>query len=307
MSLMKASIDIGSNSILLLGGTFEDQKFIEEINEAEVAGLGKDIDKNGYFEDDRMETAFNILEKYKEILKEKEVSPSEVILTATEASRVASNSKGFFEKIKNKLGFDIKVISAEGEAYYTAYGVSLDHSVGENFTIMDLGGASTELIKVNLKPFEINESISLPLGSVRATDWLDSGDFSTNLSSILSSNESEIKKYKGNSLVCVAGTMTTMAAVILGLDKYQDADVQGKIIEMALFKNTVKDLEGLTSGEILTKYPLAGKRSTSLYGGGLVALEIGKVLETPSFSISTYGLRYGTLASGGLDENFVLS
>ena len=111
MSLMKASIDIGSNSILLLGGTFEDQKFIEEINEAEVAGLGKDIDKNGYFEDDRMETAFNILEKYKEILKEKEVSPSEVILTATEASRVASNSKEFFErKLKISLVLILKLL-----------------------------------------------------------------------------------------------------------------------------------------------------------------------------------------------------
>lgn len=303
---MRASIDIGSNSILLLGGTFEDQKFIEKINKAEVAGLGKGIDDNGCFDQERMDLAFNILNEYKKILSTYNIQPKNVIVTATEASRVASNSKFFFDKIKNELGFEIKIISTEGEAFYTAYGVSLDDTIGKSFTIMDLGGASTEFIKVSTDPFVLGKSISLPVGSVRATDWISVEKFSENFSKILSDNRAKIEGFKSETLICVAGTMTTMAAVILNLKKYRDDLVQGMAIDISTFEKKLKELESLNTDGISKKYPIAGKRAVSLYGGAKVAFELGKYLENSVFKISTYGLRYGTLAMGYLNKKYIL-
>ena len=82
---MRASIDIGSNSVLLLAGDVLDGKFIEHLSEANITGLGKDLDKNGAFLKTSMEETYEVLENYKNKLENLRIDISSVLVTSTEA------------------------------------------------------------------------------------------------------------------------------------------------------------------------------------------------------------------------------
>ena len=193
---MKASIDIGSNSILLLAGEYEGNKFFESVNIARVTGLGKGIDKTGELSKEGIESSMAALKEYKEKLDSLGISPTETLVTATEASRVAKNFSKFSTRVKADLGFHINLLTAEGEAYFCAKGVDLgDDTLLEDSVVLDLGGASTELILFSTKPYTFKKFVSLPVGSVRATDWMREGTFAEKMDQILrNSRPEEFKK-----------------------------------------------------------------------------------------------------------------
>lgn len=306
--MLSASIDIGSNSILLLildishNGTYR-----EIANESRVTSLGKDLDKYGVFCEQSLNDSASALSDYCEILKSHNIDLSSVIVTATEAARVAKNASQFFLKIKSELGLSIKIITGEGEAYYTALGVSRDISSSQgSIVVMDIGGASTELIEISKKDksIEIVSSKSMPVGSVRATDWLMESEtlFENKLSNVLTK---DIKKYKTKKIVCVAGTMTSVAAMILGLEQFK-ADL---IHNSTYTKNDIVELCGKYSSasreKILEDFPFLGKRSATIVGGIRAVLKIFDFLDVEEFVLSTYGLRYGVLFDGGLNERYI--
>ena len=172
---MKASIDIGSNSVLLVAGEFQSGKFFKDLDLSHVTGLGKGIDKTKEFAPESMEKTFKALSEYREKIKAFEIRPEEVMVTATEASRVAKNSLDFFKKVKNELGFNVQIINPKGEAYFSSKGVELGNISGapSKNILVDLGGASTEIIKFANKPYAFLDFLSLPMGSVRGTEWLE--------------------------------------------------------------------------------------------------------------------------------------
>lgn len=89
--MKKASIDIGSNSVLLFIAEVAENEIISLRDEARVTGLGKEVDKNKRFNDLAMDSTFKALEEYCEIIKAYNISFENVLVTATEASRVVSN------------------------------------------------------------------------------------------------------------------------------------------------------------------------------------------------------------------------
>ena len=115
-----------------------------------------------------MEDSFKVLSLYQKKCLDHDIDPAKILATATEASRVAKNSSEFYAKVKKELGIDVKIISGEAEAYYSTMGILFDTKITDpEITIMDIGGASTELIKVNTAKKEIIHSFSMPVGAVR--------------------------------------------------------------------------------------------------------------------------------------------
>jgi exopolyphosphatase/guanosine-5'-triphosphate,3'-diphosphate pyrophosphatase len=297
--MIRASIDIGSNSVLLLVAEVDaNGKMVNEIlNLANVTSLGKDLDKNGVFCEDSINLTYDVLKKYTDEIKKLNINLEDVLVTATEASRVAKNAVQFFEKIKNNLGLNVFTISGSEEAFYTAFGVvsSLISEINENLIIMDIGGASTELISIKTKPFEIVTSVSFPIGSVRATDWIKENNYKLKTENIFSQN---IEVYKTKSLICVAGTMTTLAAMYLGLKEFDDKKIDGLKIPFHEFKMFAMALQYTNIDEVLLNFPFVGKRAKTVAAGALVAKEFGEKLNINVMIISTKGLRYGVLLKG---------
>ncbi|MFT6068905.1 MAG: exopolyphosphatase/guanosine-5'-triphosphate,3'-diphosphate pyrophosphatase [Bacteriovoracaceae bacterium] len=301
----RASIDIGSNTILLLAAEVNESPFSykEILNETFVTSLGKDLDKTGVFCENSLKDSFEALSDYKEKVESIGITPSEVIVTATEASRVAKNSKEFFDKVKAELGFNVQIISALGEAYYTSLGVIKGHKLdSKTAVIMDVGGASTELILIERDPFEIIRTISLPVGSVRGTDWIEDGSFETRMKNLL--DNEELDNFKSDYLLCVAGSMTSLGGMIKGLKKFDSNEVNGSAIGFDKYLKFFESIEGLKPEELLEKFPFLGKRAKSILAGARLGLKMGKRLEIRSFEISTFGLRYGTLFSGKIESKY---
>ncbi|MDD4973078.1 MAG: hypothetical protein PHY93_01940 [Bacteriovorax sp.] len=305
--MIRASIDIGSNSVLLLVAELDEsgKKISKEIlNLSYITSLGKDLDKTKKFHPDSMKATYEALADYKNQLEKIKINPRDTIVTATEASRVATNATEFYAKIKKELGFSVRLITSKGEAHYTALGVvSGIESSDSELVIMDIGGASTELIRIQIDPFKILSTVSLPVGSVRGTDWRVELSFDEKMESLLNQ---DFSSYFTKSLICVAGSMTSLAAMFMGHNVYDDKKIDGLTISFSSFKEFSKDLQNTSVENLLLLFPHLGKRAPMVAAGATIAEMISEKLKIENIKISTRGLRYGTLIQGEIDGQFTI-
>lgn len=302
--MMRASIDIGSNSVLLLIAEVDvDGNLREVTNESRVTALGKGLDSTGNFSEITMKETYLVLKEYVHLVEDIGISSDKIVITATEASRVAKNAPEFYDRVTKKLGIKVSVISGEGEAYYTALGVCRMAKSEDIISIVDIGGASTEIMRVRSHPFKVMKSLSLPIGSVRASDWIAEGRLLTELRTAWAGTGAD--ELACDNAIFVAGTMTSLGAMVLGMTTFDGGKLDGQRISYAKLCDFVERVSKLEGEKLLEHYPFLGKRATSIIGGAEVALFIGDRLGLKEVQISPYGLRYGTVLEGKMEERYV--
>lgn len=301
---LKASIDIGSNSILLLIGEVEDTKINVLREESRITQLGKNIDRNGHFDIDSKRKSYDAFKDYYSIIKNLNIKPKDVIITATEASRVASDADEFFDKVKRDFSFDVTKISGEGEAFYTAKGVCSSFSNVSEVSLLDVGGASSELIKVVLNPFKIQDSVSLPIGAVRFNPYVLSGKFNTKAEEVLSSYDLEL--WRGCSeIIGVGGSIVSLIRMIHNLKTYSPEILQTRNVSIEDLQKFSKKMMNMSNDELVGKYEFISNRIESIRGGVETIKKIMIFLSIQQIKCSTRGLRFGTILSKeGIDERF---
>ena len=297
----RSSIDIGSNTVLLLIGEVVDGRIKEIVHKERVTALGRDLDRTRRFHPQSMEDTLDALWDYCDIMEKYGLNPGEALVSATEAARVATNSESFFQEVGKNLGLRIRVITAEGEAYYTFLGVVQNNS--DAAVIMDVGGASTELIKV----FEgsLKKSVSLPVGSVRGSDWEREGCFEKRLEDILADESFCGESFQTERLIGVGGTITALAAVCKGMRNFDAGEIEGCSIHQGDLRDCVARIDGQSEDELFRQFPFLGKRVKSIKAGGRLALRAGEIMGVRTWIISTRGLRHGVLAEGHIDGRFM--
>lgn len=305
MGIKRASVDIGSNSCLLLAGEVDDGQLARILaNESRVTGLGRDLDKNGRFLDVAMEETYAALAEYKNICGALGISAADITATATEASRVSSNAGDFFRKVKKNLGIDVSVITSEGEAHYSAKGIMLGAEEKTPLAIMDIGGASTEFI-LTTSSGDIERSFSLPVGSVRAVNWISEGTWDEKFGEIARRWSGELSLVNAKVLHCVAGTMTSLANMRLGHKSFAENEVHGHVLNKEDILRMEKELRDYTPEMFLSRFPFLGKRSAAIKGGLELVVKLSPLLNVERFQVSVYGLRYGTLLAGEIETRFL--
>lgn len=303
---LRASIDIGSNSVLLLVADLTNNKFKEISKRSFITSLGKDLDKNQAFHPESMQATYDAIKDYAEECDTHNIPRELIIATATEASRVAQNSTDFFIKIKNDLGVNIQTITTQAEAYFSTKGILFNSKFNsEIITIMDIGGASTELIKVNTKNFNILEMISLPIGAVRASQWLEDGLFVQKLQKTLIDFRGEIDKFQSQELFCVAGTVTSLGNMHLQHKEFIEDDVHGLVLKSEDIDNLFKKYSDYSPADFMGNFPFLQKRSNSIKGGLHLVYHLVHRLLVKEITISTYGLRFGTILEGKIKKDFL--
>ena len=220
-----AAIDCGTNSIRLLIADIHDGQFKEVHRQMEVVRLGQGVDKNKAFDPEAIERTLKVTGEYARVIAAKGVE--KVRFCATSATRDASNRQIFIDGVKAILGIEPEVIPGEEEAALSFMGATKElSSLDGPFLVVDIGGGSTEFV---LGTDRVESARSVNVGCVRMAErhlnqqppTLDSVTSATqDIDAAIAEAAKDVAITTAKSLVCVAGTATTVAAAALGLSEY---------------------------------------------------------------------------------------
>ncbi|OGQ13795.1 MAG: hypothetical protein A2026_10090 [Deltaproteobacteria bacterium RBG_19FT_COMBO_46_12] len=293
-----ASIDIGTNTILLLISDVERREIHPLFEMETVVRLGEGVQKNKMLLKEAMERGIQTLTQYLKRCQAMEVQ--KIFAAGTSALREAKNSENFLKLVKEKLNLSIEVISEGEEAQLSFLAVAKD--LGEikiPILVVDVGGGSTEFILG--KCHQIHQWISLPIGSVRFTEqFLHSNPVQDEE---MEEMEEKIREQLVHIphpqepffMVAVGGTATTLASVEQSLDEF----IPEKIHHFVLKRDELeKQLLLYRSKTIEERKKIPGlpiARADVILAGGGILYRAMKELNCSSVLISCHGVRYGLL------------
>ena len=291
-----ASIDIGTNTILLLVAELDEGRINPLFEMETVVRLGEGVHENGSLLREAMERGLQTLSEYLERCQAMKVQ--EVFAVGTSALREAKNSDDFLKLVTEKLKLSIDVISGEEEAQLSFLAVAKDlQKTGGSLMVVDIGGGSTEFILG--RHDQIRQWISLPLGSVRFTEQFLHSD--PVQEEEWQNMEREILKRLIHTphpkepflMVAVGGTATTLAAVEQRLEEF----VVERIHHFVLKKETLKKQLLLYRSKTIEerkKIPgLPDARADVISAGAAILYLAMEEFHCPSVLISCHGVRYG--------------
>ena len=154
-----AVVDVGSNSVRLVLYRLDGRAMWSVFNEKVLAGLGRDLTRTGRLEPDGVTAALLALSRFRALVDASR--PHRVFAAATAAVREARDGRAFRDRVERETGFQLRVLTGEEEARYSALGV-VAGAPDATGLVGDLGGASLELIR--LERGQPRGGVSLPLG-----------------------------------------------------------------------------------------------------------------------------------------------
>jgi len=208
-----AAIDQGTNTTRLLVGDIEDGRIAELHRESRITRLGEGVDKRHRLLPVPIARVRNALSDYRRTAES--LGAERTLLVATSAVRDAENGEAFLGEIEWSYGFVTQLLSGDDEAALTRRGIG---ELGAATLLVDIGGGSTELV---LDEFHT----SLPMGSVRFTER--HGDDAT---ASIEAARGLLPDLEPEDAVGVASTITTLAALDLGLEQYDRERVHGHVL-----------------------------------------------------------------------------
>jgi exopolyphosphatase/guanosine-5'-triphosphate,3'-diphosphate pyrophosphatase len=301
-----AAIDVGTSTILILIAFCCNTKF-EIIYENEfIVRLGEGLDKNGAISPKALQRAISALNQIRQILSDNRVQRIHAV--GTEVFRRAANRDQVLGDIKKRAGFDIQVISGASEAAFTFTAVNHFHPGDRDRMIIDIGGGSTEIITGSRGRFQ--GSISLPMGaSILTEDSLKNAPaFQEQLASarrrvlsVFTAPMAKLSVSEKPELFGVAGTVTTLASMIMEMDVYLPDKVEGTVISR---EDISKAISRIAPMDMPQRREITGVNPdrAPIFLGGLCILEVlMEILGAGEMTVSNAGVRHGLILSGKSD------
>src|SRR5450755_2101384 len=162
-----ATIDIGTNSVLLLIAEYEGGALRPVVERATITRLGQGVDRGRRLLPEAVARTLACLAEYEVALREHAVSRLDIV--GTSAMRDAAGGDAFIAQAKEILGVAPRVIDGAEEARLTFIGALSGLAVQGKVTVFDIGGGSTEIVNGESSPVtrRIHAAVSLNVGSVR--------------------------------------------------------------------------------------------------------------------------------------------
>lgn len=295
-----ASVDLGTNTFRLLVVDYcgECQGIRPLHEERRVVRMGEGLAQQGGMVPQAQERAQEALKAFRETLETLEVE--RVVAVATSVFREASNAHPFLLRAQEALGIPINVISGEEEARLTLKGALLGLGLLKG-VLFDIGGGSTEYIRFqDHTPLKV---ISTSLGVVKLTETFLFHDPPTQeemrmLWVQVKKEMEEVGERLGKdpwSLVGTAGTVTTLAAIDMGLSIYQHEKVHGYILGKVRIEEMLSGFLSLTRNERLKIPGLEEGREDLIIPGTVITLATMELWNQEVLRVSDLGLREGAL------------
>ncbi len=247
-----AVVDCGTNTTRLLidDGTGLGQRLLR------ITGLGRGVDAGGRLDDDAIGRVVEVLREYRQIIEDRQATAVRAV--ATSAARDAANGAEFLRRASDAIGTDVELLDGRSEAAYGFAGATsgFDGTQAGPTLVLDIGGGSTEFAYGTPSPVaRPDAAASVDMGSVRWTERFLASDppRPEELSSAISVARLHLddidrdhpvigRGAAGARLVGVAGTVTTVAAVEIGLDPYDPEVIDGFVLTRAAAEDVFRTL-----------------------------------------------------------------
>ncbi len=295
-----ASVDLGTNTFRLMvveyRGNCKDIWPLHE--ERRVVRIGEGVAREGKMALQAQERALGALREFR--VKLEGLGVEKVVAVATSVFREAANASDFLQLAWETLGVPIRIISGDEEASLTLKGALIDLEASKG-VLFDIGGGSTEFIRFrNRAPFRL---ISIPIGVVKLAETFLSHDpplleEMDALRDYVREGLSEVREHLGKEewpLVGTAGTVTTLAAVDMGLSVYQHEMIHGYLLRKERVEEMLSTFLSMKKVERLQIPGLEEGREDLIVPGAIITLETMALWNQESLIVSDLGLREGAL------------
>ena len=262
-----AAIDCGTNSLRLLIADVDpvSHKLTDVRRRMEIVRLGQGVDATGRLAPDALARTFAMLEEYARAIADSRAAA--VRLVATSATRDASNAEEFTAGVQRILGVDPEVVTGADEAYLSFSGATAELGGGQPgrpespggpeppFLVVDIGGGSTEFVfgAADADSQHGLSATSVNIGCVRLTERHMHADPPTSgqvaaatrdIDAALAVVAESVPAASARTLVGLAGSVTTLTAIALGLTVYDPTLIHHARISATRVHDVTADLLG---------------------------------------------------------------
>jgi exopolyphosphatase/guanosine-5'-triphosphate,3'-diphosphate pyrophosphatase len=295
-----AGIDCGTNSTRLLIASDEGQP-LERL--MRITRLGRGVDATGRLADEAIARTVAVLREYREVLDRYGVE--RIRMTATSAARDASNRDDFFTAAAAAVGVAPELLGGDEEARLSFLGATaeLDPDDGP-FLVADIGGGSTEFAVGTREPDGL---LSTDIGCVRLTEKFLHSDppAPEELSQafdVVRGHLEDVSRVipsaaEARCFVGLAGTVTTMAAVELGLATYDRDRIHHFVLTRAAAEDVFRTLATESRRQRIHNPGLEEARADVIVGGAVVVVAIMRYFELQECLVSEADILDGLVLS----------
>jgi exopolyphosphatase/guanosine-5'-triphosphate,3'-diphosphate pyrophosphatase len=289
-------VDLGTNSTRLLIADVENGSVRELERRLAITRLGEGVDERRQLLPQAIARTRNVLVDYRRAMESLEAQ--RMFAIGTSAVRDAENGEAFLGEIEWSYGFQTRLLSGEEEASLTFRGVTNGHPVAEDLLVVDVGGGSTELILAG--PEGVSFQTSLDLGCVRLTErFLGSDPPSARelmecagyVQSVL--NEHVAPGVMAARAIGVAGTVTTLATLDLGLDEEDPEVVHGHTLTTDSIADELGRLSAVPVAKLRERRGLHPDRAPVIVAGAVVVLETLRYFGFEELEVSEHDIMHG--------------
>jgi exopolyphosphatase/guanosine-5'-triphosphate,3'-diphosphate pyrophosphatase len=304
-----AALDLGTNNCRLLIACPTGEGFRVVDSFSRIIRLGEGISTTGCISDAAIERAIAALSICRDKIQLRKARRLRLI--ATEACRAAANAGGFRDRVAAETGIHLEVIDRETEAALAVLGCSplLDQD-GRGAILFDIGGGSTELVRIERDPAEPNAAprikawMSVPLGVVTLAERFGGKDVTAQS---YASTVQEVAKHiagfaaehggdlEGMHLLGTSGTVTTLAGVHLNLQRYDRRRIDGVWMNNADISATIARLLAMSYQQRADNHCVSIERADLVLAGCAILDAIRDAFPLPRLRVADRGLREGML------------
>ena len=271
-----AAIDCGTNSTRLL--VTDGSRAVERL--MRITRLGEGVDGTGRLSPDAIARTVSVLREFRSAMDRDGVQA--VRMSATSAVRDASNREQFMAAAEDVVGIRPEVLSGmeEGRLAFAGATAELDPSNGP-FLVVDIGGGSTELVVGRDEPVGVE---SMDVGCVRITEKFLHHDpprpeeLSDALMEVRDQLEDAVRAVPelndAQQMIGLAGTVTTVAAVELGLTEYDRDRIHHFWLTRAAAEDVFRTLATESRASRLGNPGLEEARADVIVGGCVVLVAV---------------------------------
>jgi exopolyphosphatase / guanosine-5'-triphosphate,3'-diphosphate pyrophosphatase len=288
-----AALDQGTNTTRLLVADVVDGRLEEVVRRTAITRLGEGVDRRKRLLPLPIARVRNVLTDYR---RELEALGSErTLLIATSAVRDAENGEAFLGEIEWSYGFATQLLSGDEEAELVLRGVG---DVDDETVVLDVGGGSTELVRRGYRA-------SVDIGSVRLTERFVHSDPPT--ADEIGACRAFARDVLPNDVraarvVGVAGTVSSLAALDLGLEEYDRDRVHGHVLTKKAVKKQLERLASMTEAQ-RREVLLEPGRAPVIVAGAVIVREALRALDVSELRVSEHDILDGAaLAAAELPE-----